>query len=168
VGRISFVVQRTLNFAIWGYALSGKLPPSRPGVPSLGSPGARGLGGSSSGGSIGAVGSRPGPSESARPPALLAIFLVANLLVPGGILGVLGFEGEPIGHAVGVFFGMFVAVVLLGFFRQSLNKRRASGRFADWRISSSGFAASTTTIAWTLGAINLFIVCYELSRGFTE
>jgi hypothetical protein len=96
------------------------------------------------------------------------VFLVANLLVPLGVLEVFGLQGEIGAHSVGVVFGMFVGVVLLGLFRQSLNRRRANGRFADWRISSSRFASFVSGTAWLLGAVNLFIVCYELSRGFTE
>lgn len=109
-----------------------------------------------------------GSSESARPPVFLAVLLAVNLLVPIAILGVFGIEGGIYAHAVGLVFGMFGGVILLGLFRQALNRRRANGRFADWRVSSSRFAAITTGAAWILGAANLFIVCYELSRGFTE
>jgi hypothetical protein len=162
------VVQQSPEYAIWGYALSGKLPPSRPGGPSIGSPGTRGLGGSSNVGPLGSAHPRPITAESARPPLLLSVFLAANLLIPIVVLGLFGLKGELVGHAIGVFFGMFTSVVLLGLFRQSLNQRRANGRFADWRVSSSSFAAVTTGAAWVFGVANLFIVCYELSRGFTE
>jgi hypothetical protein len=90
------------------------------------------------------------------------------MIVPIALLLLYGLSGELLAHAIGVVFGMFVSVVLLGLFRQSLNLRRANGRFADWRIASTSFATMIAVTAWILGAVNLFVVCWEISRWFTE
>ena len=96
------------------------------------------------------------------------MLLVVNMAMPLGVLALAGFSGEWKTHLIGVVFGMFVGVVLLGLFRQSINARRANGRFADWRISTTTMSVVLTIAAWVLGAINLFIVCWEISRRFTE
>ena len=149
-----------------GDFLSGNLPPSRPGSSSLGLPRSvtpSGLAGGSSN-SVGSTTSR----VSARPTVLLMIALIANLTIPLIVLIVYGLNGEWIAHAIGVAFGMFLGVILLGFYRQALNLRRAIGRFADWRISSTSLATLIATSAWLAGAVNLFVVCWEFSRRFTE
>jgi len=78
-----------------------------------------------------------------------------------------GLTGDKSQHIVGVVFGMFSSVILLGLFRQALNKRRGDGRFADWRISSTTLSTLVSISAWVLGAVNLFVVCLEYSRKFT-
>ncbi len=96
------------------------------------------------------------------------VALIANMAVPLIVLIIYGLNGEWVAHALGVAFGMFLGVILLGLFRQALNLRRAIGRFADWRLSSTSLATVIATSAWVAGAVNLFVVCWEFSRRFTE
>jgi hypothetical protein len=144
------------------------MPPNRPGASSLG-----GLGGQPTrpSGAPAAVSgnSKSGSSRqtSGRPPTLMMVFLFLNFLVPLVTLLLFGLTGEEPQHLVGVVFGMFSSVILLGLFRQSLNKRRGDGRFADWRISSTTLSTFVSITAWVLGAVNLFVVCLEFSRNFT-
>ena len=144
------------------------MPPNRPGASSLG-----GLGGQPtrpSGAPISASGNSKGGSSrqvSGRPPTLMMVFLFINFLVPVVTLALFGLTGDKSQHIIGVVFGMFTSVVLLGLFRQSLNKRRGDGRFADWRISSTTLSTLVSISAWVLGAVNLFVVCLEVSRSFT-
>lgn len=148
--------------------MNTRLPPSRPGASSLG-----GLGGQPtrpSGAPTAASGNSKGSSSrqvSGRPPRLLMVFLILNFLVPVSTLALFGFTGNKSEHIVGVAFGMFSSVILLGLFRQALNKRRGDGRFADWRISSTTLSTLISVSAWVLGAVNLFVVCLEYSRKFT-
>jgi hypothetical protein len=97
----------------------------------------------------------------------MMVTLLINAFVPLSTLVLFGFTGDETQHVVGVIFGMFSSVILLGLFRQSLNKRRGDGRFADWRISSTTLATFVSIFAWVLGAVNLFVVCLEVSRSFT-
>jgi hypothetical protein len=97
----------------------------------------------------------------------MMVFLFLNFLVPVATLALFGLTGDKSQHIIGVVFGMFTSVVLLGLFRQSLNKRRGDGRFADWRISSTTLSTLVSMSAWVLGAVNLFVVCLEVSRSFT-
>lgn len=140
------------------------MPPSRPGGSALGGAGVGS--GSSSKYFPPSAGSASGGS-SGRPPILLMAFLVVNCLVPIASLFLYGFRGDMGRHAIGVLFGMFVSVILLGVFRQSLNKRRGDGRFSDWRVSSTKLSTVVSLVAWLSGMINLFVVCLEYSRGFT-
>ena len=148
--------------------MNSRLPPSRPGASSLG-----GLGGQPprpSGAPTAASGNSKGGSSrqvSGRPPTLMMVFLILNFLVPVSTLALFGFTGNKSEHIVGVAFGMFSSVILLGLFRQALNKRRGDGRFADWRISSTTLSTLVSVSAWVLGAVNLFVVCLEYSRKFT-
>jgi hypothetical protein len=97
----------------------------------------------------------------------MMVFLILNFLVPVATIALFGFTGDKSQHIVGVAFGMFSSVILLGLFRQSLNKRRGDGRFTDWRISSTTLSTLVSVSAWVLGAVNLFVVCLEYSRKFT-
>ena len=144
------------------------MPPNRPGASSLG-----GLGGQPtrpSGAPASAPGNPKGGSSrqvSGRPPTLMMVFLFLNFLVPVATLALFGLTGDKSQHIIGVVFGMFTSVIFLGLFRQSLNKRRGDGRFADWRISSTTLSTLVSISAWVLGAVNLFVVCLEYSRKFT-
>ena len=144
------------------------MPPNRPGASSSG-----GLGGRPtrpSGAPAAVSGNSKGGSSrqiSGRPPALMMVILFLNFLVPFATLAMFGFTGDEPKHVVGVVFGMFFSVILLGLFRQSLNKRRGDGRFADWRISATTLSTLVSMSAWLLGAVNLFAVCLEFSRNFT-
>lgn len=144
------------------------MPPNRPGASSLG-----GLGGQPTrpiGAPTSASRNLKGGSSrqtSGRPPKLMMVFLFLNFLVPVTTLALFGLTGNKTQHIFGVVFGMFTSVILLGLFRQSLNKRRGDGRFADWRISSTMLSTLVSISAWVLGAVNLFIVCLEYSRKFT-
>ena len=148
--------------------MNSRLPPNRPGSSSLG-----GLGGQPtrpSGAPTVASGNSRGSSSrqvSGRPPTLMMVFLILNFLVPVATIALFGFTGNKSQHIVGVVFGMFSSVILLGLFRQALNKRRGDGRFADWRISSTTLSTLVSVSAWVLGAVNLFVVCLEVSRSFT-
>lgn len=144
------------------------MPPNKPGVSSLG-----GLGGPQklpSGAPSSASGNSKDSSSrqvSGRPPTLMMVFLFLNFLVPVVTLALFGLTGDKSQHIIGVVFGMFSSVILLGLFRQSLNKRRGDGRFADWRISSTTLSTLVSVSAWVLGVVNLFVVCLEYSRKFT-
>lgn len=105
-------------------------------------------------------------SSSNRPPALVVIAMVMNALFSLGLL--LSFSDSSIGDVLGVVFGMFGSVILLGVFRQQINLVRADGKFMDWRVSSNSVATGVTVVAWLAGAGTLFLLCYEISRNFTN
>ena len=104
-------------------------------------------------------------TSSNRPPLLVVIAMAVNALFSLGLL--LIFSDSIIGSVLGVVFGMFGSVILLGIFRQQINLARADGKFMDWRISSNSVATVMAVAAWLAGAGNLFLLCYEFSRSFT-
>ena len=148
--------------------MNSRMPPNRPGASSLGGLGVQPT--RPSGAPAAVSGNSKGGSSrqiSGRPPALMMVILFLNFLVPLATLAMFGFTGDEPQHAAGVVFGMFSSVILLGLFRQSLNKRRGDGRFADWQISATTLSTLVSMAAWLLGAVNLFAVCLEFSRNFT-
>jgi hypothetical protein len=108
-----------------------------------------------------------GISSSSRPPVINAWLVIINSILPFLLLWLSGTEEALPSHFVATGLGMFVSVGLLGLFRQRLNQARSSGSFLDWRVSSSRIVLFFTSVAWLVGAINLFIICYDLSRNFT-
>jgi hypothetical protein len=144
------------------------MPPNRPGASSLGGLGRQPSRPSGAPAALNTKSATPSSSQkSGRPPKLLMAILFLNSLIPFVILVMFGFANDVVEHIVGVVFGMFVSMILLGLYRQSLNTRRGDGRFTDWRFSATTLSTLFTVTAWVLGAVNLFIVCLEYSRNFT-
>lgn len=144
------------------------MPPNRPGASSLGGLGRQPSRPSGAPAALNMKSATPSSHQkSGRPPRLLMAILVINSLIPFVILGMFGFTSDVAEHIAGVVFGMFASVILLGLYRQSLNKRRGDGRFTDWRFSATTLSTLFTATAWVLGAVNLFVVCLEYSRRFT-
>lgn len=106
--------------------------------------------------------------NSSRPPRSVAALAALNASVTVLLFVVAGTEKVDLRHYVGAAMGMFVSVVLMGWFRQRLALCRSDGRFLDWRFSSSRVMTSVTTFTWLVGIANLFVICYELSRKFTS
>lgn len=105
--------------------------------------------------------------SSSRPPRLVVIVAVLNTLMTVGLVFLAGIQEADPRHFVGTALGMFVSVVLLGWFRQRIALSRSDGRFLDWRVSASSVMLGVTTFAWIAGVANLFVICYELSKRFT-
>lgn len=144
------------------------MPPNRPGASSLGGLGRQPSRPSGAPAAPNTKSATPSSSQkSGRPPKLLMAILFLNSLIPFVILVMFGFANDVVEHIVGVVFGMFVSMILLGLYRQSLNTRRGDGRFTDWRFSATTLSTLFTVTAWVLGAVNLFVVCLEYSRNFT-
>lgn len=144
------------------------MPPNRPGASSLGGLGRQPSRPSGAPAALNTKSTTPSSSQkSGRPPKLLMAILFLNSLIPLVILVMFGFANDVVEHIVGVVFGMFVSMILLGLYRQSLNTRRGDGRFTDWRFSATTLSTLFTVTAWVLGAVNLFVVCLEYSRNFT-
>lgn len=69
-------------------------------------------------------------------------------------------------HFLGAALGMFVSVVVLGMFRLSLNRRRASGAFSEWGgpVESSKFMWTLVLASWGIGTWHLWLAMYEILR----
>lgn len=136
-------------------------PPRRPGPPNVG--GARGPAGQPP------IGSRPiGSSSSSklkRPPlvhfgaALLLIVIEMWIMVQST-------KVDLAAHFLGAALGMFISVVVLGHFRQSLNSRRSSGAFSEWGgpVESTKVMWGLVLVSWVVGTWHLWIAMYEVLR----
>jgi len=133
--------------------------PKGPGGPVGGSGGGPGRGSGSddgwgNGGRSAAIRGR----RSSPPAALIA---AAALIAPSTFL--LG----PISRTGAVFVGMFVGVAMLGFIRLEINRRISSGRYADWSFPAARVATALFVTSWVIGALSMWRLAIEISRGFT-
>jgi len=136
-------------------------PPRRPGSPKVGgAPGPAGQPPTRSKAS-GSTSS----SKAQRPPLLH--FGVALLLIVIELWMMMQSTKVDVGsHFLGAAIGMFMSVVVLGHFRQSLNGRRSSGAFSEWGgpIESTKMMWGLVLISWVGGTWHLWIAMYEVLR----
>jgi len=104
-------------------------------------------------------GGRPG-----RPPVVpvIAAFLLLALE-----LWLVYKDRSQVGiHIFGSLLGMFGSVLILGWFRQSLNLRRSSNSFSDWSgpFESTRYMSILVAASWLLGVMHVYFSVYELLR----
>ena len=111
------------------------------------------------GGSIKSV-----PLKRGRPP--LIPILCAFALVFLEVWFVLLKRSSANMHLLAAIIGLFGSVVLLGWFRQSLNLRRSTSSFSEWSgpFESTRYLSSFVLLSWILGVINLYFSIYEKLR----
>jgi hypothetical protein len=99
-----------------------------------------------------------------RPP-LAPVF--ASLVLLGIGVWLITKDRNQIGvHLVGSLLGMFGSVVVLGWFRQSLNLRLSSNSFSEWAgpFESTKYMSVSVAASWVLGVIHLYFSVYEILR----
>lgn len=120
-----------------------------------------------------ARGQAPTPSAGrSRSSSSLAQPPLVPVLVCVAIIGLVAYAAfavsrESVGtHLAASIFGMFGSVIVLGWFRQSLNVRRSTGSFAEWPgpWESTRYMWLLITLAWLGGAFNVYFAVYELVR----
>lgn len=137
------------------------LPPRRPGAPgpsSLPVPGGRGP----------RVSPPPRPTSSGgikRPPLLHFVGALAVVVAELWLMA-RSTKVDVAAHFLGAALGMFVSVAVLGTFRLSLNRRRASGAFSEWGgpVESTKFMWIVVLASWGLGTWHLWLAMYEILR----
>ena len=69
-------------------------------------------------------------------------------------------------HLLASIIGLLGSVVLLGWFRQSLNLSRSTSSFSDWSgpFESTTYLSLFVIASWILGVINLYFSVYEKLR----
>lgn len=102
---------------------------------------------------------------SVKPPLLLFLLCCLCTLLSGYILVSRGLSGHAGFHGWGAVIGMLVGAVLMGLYRQVLNRRQSDGYFADWVVSSSRLGTNVSALGWMLGVANLLIFSIEISRS---
>ena len=73
-------------------------------------------------------------------------------------------RGEAFNYVAGGL-GLFLSVVFLGLARGKESRLRATGRFSDWRVSSSKLTFLVFLATWGLGIANVYFVAKEWTRG---
>ena len=104
------------------------------------------------------------PLKRGRPP--LIPILCAFALVFLEVWFVLLKRSSANMHLLAAIIGLFGSVVLLGWFRQSLNLRRSTSSFSEWSgpFESTRYLSSFVLLSWILGVINLYFSIYEKLR----
>lgn len=162
--------------------MGGPPKPGGPkGPPALGGPG-RPNGPGGPGGPSGPVGPGTGSGGNfVRPPkvkapsarALLLVFLGLVLLASISV----AFTPSPFTHpaisftsVLGAVFGLFGCTILFGFYRFMVNQQYAANTFAEWNfpLSRGRLAQIVTMIGWTAGAVNCYLIAYEIARNFVK
>ena len=141
-------------------------PPPIPGRRPLGGPGTSSLGPPPIGGMPAVGASKPASRNSklSRPPLFSFVLILALLGIEFWL--VQKDRNQTGVHLVGSLLGMFGSIVLLGWFRQSLNLRRSSNSFSDWAgpFESSKYVSFLVFASWVLGIMHLYISIYEILR----
>lgn len=71
---------------------------------------------------------------------------------------------EPVSSAAGFAGGSLLGIVSFGAFMALDNRRRASRRYRDWRISPRRLIPSISVAAWALGMVHMFGFALHLTR----
>ena len=71
---------------------------------------------------------------------------------------------EPVANAAGFVGGSLLGIVWFGAFMALDNRRRASKRYRDWRISPRRLIPLISVAAWALGIVHMFGFALHLTR----
>lgn len=151
-------------------AFGGPGGPGRPNGPG-GPGGPRGPGGPGSGPGGNFV--RPPKVKAPSARALLLVFLGLVLLACISV----AFTPSPFTHpaisfasVLGAVFGLFGCTILFGFYRFMVNQQYAANTFSEWNfpLSRGRLAQIVTMIGWAAGAVNCYLIAYEIARNFVE
>ena len=99
------------------------------------------------------------PNAKPDPTWLLALTVLLLIVV---VLTRL--SGEMFNYLAGGL-GLFVSVVFLGLARGKESQLQATGRFSDWRVSSSKLTLFVFLATWGVGVANVFFIAKEWTRG---
>jgi uncharacterized membrane protein YphA (DoxX/SURF4 family) len=98
------------------------------------------------------------PNAKPDPTWLLALTVLLLIVVALTLLG-----GEMFNYVAGGL-GLFVSVVFLGLARGKESQLQATGRFSDWRVSSSKLTLFVFLATWGVGVANVFFIALESTR----
>lgn len=107
---------------------------------------------------------KSGPLKRGRPPLIPIACALALVFLE--VWFVLMERNRANMHLLAAIIGLFGSVVLLGWFRQSLNLSRSTSSFSEWSgpFESTRYLSSFVLASWILGVINLYFSVYEKLR----
>lgn len=127
------------------------------------------------GGPIVPGGGQP-PQPKVKAPSARDLLLVFLSLVLVACVAIY-FTPSPLTHPaisltsiLGLLLGLFGCTILFGFYRFMVNQQYAANTFAEWNfpLSRGRLAQVITIIGWAAGAINCYLISYEIARNFVE
>jgi hypothetical protein len=143
-------------------------PPSRPGGPGApGGPGGRGGPSRPGGASSGRTRVTRAPSDSAVLAVIIAIAVsavVSVLLTPKPPT----VASQSLSMWIAFVAGLFCCTLFFGLMKFFVQKQDDAGTFSDWNIpiSKVTIAKALTAVGWLAGAVNCYLISYDLARAF--
>jgi len=69
---------------------------------------------------------------------------------------------------IGFIVGLFCCTLLFGLLQFFVQKQDDAGTFSDWNIpiSKVTIAKALTALGWLAGAVNCFLISYDIARAF--
>ena len=113
----------------------------------------------------------PQPKTKAPSPrALLAVFLLLVLVACISVYLTPSPFTNPdvsVGPIIGALFGLFGCTIIFGVYRFIVDQQHEANSFSEWNfpVSRGRMAQVFTVIGWTAGAINCYLISYEIARG---
>ena len=123
----------------------------------------------------GAGGPKPPTPKVNAPTArtLLLVFLGLVLLAAISVYltpSPLSNPAISVGSVIGGLAGLFGCTITFGLYRFVVDQQSAANTFSEWNFSLSRgrLAQIATIVGWLAGAINCYLISYEVAREFVE
>lgn len=125
------------------------------------------------GGGVG--GSKPPKPKVKAPTARTLLLVFLGLILLASISAYLtpsplSHPAISVGSVIGGLIGLFGCTITFGLYRFIVNQQFAAGSFAEWNfpISRGRLAQVATIVGWLAGAVNCYLISYEIAREFVE
>jgi hypothetical protein len=124
----------------------------------------------------GGVGGPKPPTPKVKAPTartLLLVFLGLVLLAAISVYltpSPLSHPAISVGSVIGGLTGLFGCTITFGLYRFVVDQQSAANTFSEWNFSLSRgrLARIATIVGWLAGAINCYLISYEVAREFVE
>jgi len=75
-----------------------------------------------------------------------------------------------VASVIGGLLGLFGCTIAFGFYRFMVNQQYAANSFSEWNfpVSRGRMAQIATIVGWTAGAVNCYLISYEVARNFVD
>ena len=123
----------------------------------------------------GAGGPKP-PTPKVNAPTsrtLLLVFLGLVLLAAISVYltpSPLSHPAISVGSVIGGLTGLFGCTITIGLYRFMVDQQSAANTFSEWNfpLSRGRLAQIATIVGWLAGAVNCYLISYEVAREFVE
>ena len=116
------------------------------------------------------------PTPKVQAPAARTVFLVFLALIFLATISVyltpspFSHPASSVGSVIGGLIGLFGCTITFGLYRFVVDQQSAANTFSEWNfpISRGRLAQIATIVGWLAGAVNCYLISYEVAREFVE